>query len=124
MKKILLFVVFLAACSTSQIVDEDPCAAPDSTYPAAYTEEWKGVSYQLPWCWTATDNISNLQLNDGDSDSFVRMTFSSEENEDPGVASQEKSAPNGETLYLYFKTADFEDAQVQEILYSIQFTAP
>lgn len=127
MKKLFLIIGLLTlnACAPlAENDDEGACDVPDSTYVAAYTETWQNVQYSLPRCWTATDNTSNLWLTDDESESYVRMTFSSEENEETNKSSKEFQAPNGETLYLYYRTEDFQDAQVQEILYSIQFTTP
>lgn len=123
MKKLLLLALILTACQTTT-VEKSPCAAPDSTYVAAYTETWQNVQYSLPRCWTAEDNTSNLWLKDGESESYVRLTFSAEENEETNKSVKEFQTPDGETLYLYYRTEDLEDYKVQMIMSSITFIIP
>ena len=119
MKKLLLLTIFLVACQIP-IGEESVDCSPDSTYPISTQQSWETLQYDLPWCWSASDNISNLQLEDGDSDAFLRLTFSSEEMEDPTLAQQEKILEDGSTLYMIFRVEDFESSELNLILDSIK----
>lgn len=116
MKKLILLAFVLSACQTA--IDSDPCAAPDGTYVASYTEEWEGIEFQLPRCWTRDDSTAGqLILRDGEN--FVQMSTSEFEVVEGPTVELTKTAPDGTMLYI--SVYDSEDSQVQLILDSIEW---
>lgn len=121
MKKLILLLAFITACQTAE--SEVDCS-PDYTYPISMQELWetngKTYQYDLPWCWSAMDNVSNLQLEDPESEAFVRFSLSSEEQEEMGLSQKEITLTNGELIYAIFPTEFYEDGDVQILLNSFK----
>lgn len=121
MKKILFLLAFITACQTAE--PEVDCS-PDYTYPISMHEVWetneKTYQYDLPWCWSAMDNGSNLQLEDPESEAFVRFSLGSEEQEEMELSQKEITLTNGDIIYAIFPTEFYEDGGVQILLNSFK----
>lgn len=130
MKKLILMTMLLTACATGEISEstENPCAAPDYTYPQLTYQTWNGIEYGLPWCWSATETSESsdqatLSLEHGEGEAWVKITMGFGTLPKP-LPSPTRSDHEAYTLfdyegYLYLETNNPEHSNVQDILNSI-----
>lgn len=120
MKKFLLLALILSSCQTTT-VEESPCAAPDGTYVASYTEEWEGIEFQLPWCWTSSERMDGenaaLVLTHGDGEAYVELSFNPPEE---NLSDETYTEIDYADTKLYFHSNKMDHPNVQTILYSLE----
>lgn len=122
MKKLLLLAFILTACQTTTVVEESgACDAPDGTYVASYTEEWEGIEFQLPWCWTSSERMDGsnavLVLTHGEGEAYVELSLIPP---DENLSNESYTEIDYAGTKLYFVTNKMEHPNVQTILYSLE----
>lgn len=130
------FLTIFTACGAllgSEVSNEDPCVAPDSTYAYSIQQEWENLTYDLVFCWTAEevkteDGQTALLLEKGDGSAWVKIALMS------GIPTKEIGEPliealdEGITSYTYegyftITTNSSEDSNVKDIIRSFETSA-
>lgn len=109
-------------------VEEIDCS-PDSTYPEYTDQDWEGLDYHLPWCWTAEEQhydstIQVLHLEHGEGEAYVELSwspFNEESLANTGIDQYTYELAKG-TLYVLTNNA--EHSGVQLILQSLNSPQP
>lgn len=117
------FLTLFTACGVllGDTEEENSCDT-DSTYAESVNQEWQGIQYALPWCWTASNPSGDqLILIDGDSEDQVFIHYHTPDPETLGHM-REYTDPEGATLYVEYTS--LENHEIQLILDSITWPNP
>lgn len=156
MKKLILLTFLLAACSSVSLkpegettpelqIAQSSCETPDGTYAESVYEEWRGVGFNLPYCWGVETGADEngvpwvyLSKNDeGQETSFVFHNvnpltddFVEVDTRKIGIYESTHYRSGDSHIYavepkgIWFETNDPSDRGVEILLDSITFLDP